>query len=149
MELCTRNSAAYKGLAALISQSGCHDFRTGLTIEDSLKNGEFIDIHHIFPKKWCEDNKLTKKDNHYDCIVNKTPLTAITNRRIGDKKPSKYISTLQNNPIVLEQTMNERLKSHFIEPSVLRADDYQIFFEKRKEALLDLIEKAMGKSAVK
>lgn len=44
--------------------------------------------------------------------------------------------------------MDERLRTHLIEPSVFRADDFVLFFDKRKYALLSLIEKAMGKPVV-
>ena len=34
--------------------------------------GENVDIHHIFPKKWCEEMSIKPKIN--DFIINKTPL---------------------------------------------------------------------------
>jgi hypothetical protein len=41
--------------------------------------------------------------------------------------------------------MDEILTSHLICANALRADDFWGFFEARKEALLKVIEKAMGK----
>ena len=41
--------------------------------------------------------------------------------------------------------MDEILSSHVIEPELLRNDDFNAFFNKREEALLNRIEKAMGK----
>ena len=41
--------------------------------------------------------------------------------------------------------MNEILRSHLIDPVALRGDDFDTFFQARKEALLDRIEKAMDK----
>ena len=40
-----------------------------------------IDIHHIFPRKWCETNKLSR--DIWNSVVNKAPLAAGTNRFIG------------------------------------------------------------------
>jgi len=42
--------------------------------------------------------------------------------------------------------MNAILRSHFIDPEALRSDDFSGFFEKRREALLKLVEEAMGKT---
>ena len=55
---------------------------------------EAIDIHHIFPKAWCEKQKI--KPSVYNSIVNKTPLTARTNRVIGGRAPSEYLERLAN-----------------------------------------------------
>jgi hypothetical protein len=52
----TRNSAAYKGLYALLMRDGCLDFRTGEAIEIQTYFGDNIDIHHIFPHDWCQKN---------------------------------------------------------------------------------------------
>jgi hypothetical protein len=41
--------------------------------------------------------------------------------------------------------MDELLLSHVIDPGRLRADDFKGFFEARERALLQRIEKAMGK----
>ena len=40
-----------------------------------------IDVHHIFPKKWCDANEIDVVDR--ESIVNKTPLAADTNRIVG------------------------------------------------------------------
>lgn len=45
----TRNSAAYKGLHALLLRDGCQDFRSGDPIDERMYFDEKIDIHHIFP----------------------------------------------------------------------------------------------------
>lgn len=49
-DLRTRNSAAYKGLYALLMRDGAEDFCTGGPAMDSAYFDENIDIHHIFPK---------------------------------------------------------------------------------------------------
>ncbi len=42
--------------------------------------------------------------------------------------------------------MDDILGSHLIDPAPLRADDFDAFFQARSQALLEKIEKAMGKA---
>jgi hypothetical protein len=42
--------------------------------------------------------------------------------------------------------IDEHLRSHLIEPARLRSDDFDGFVTARREALLSLIERAMGKT---
>jgi hypothetical protein len=41
--------------------------------------------------------------------------------------------------------MDDILRTHYIDPALLRADNFQGFIEARKLSLLSLIESAMGK----
>lgn len=41
--------------------------------------------------------------------------------------------------------MNAILKTHLIDPALLRADEFDSFYEARKKELLNLIATAMGK----
>ena len=41
--------------------------------------------------------------------------------------------------------MDEILRSHAVEPTAFRANDFDGFFRAREQAFLDRIEKAMGK----
>ena len=60
LTLRTRNSAAYKGLHALLMNDGCLDFLEGKTIDIQTFTDGAIDIHHIFPQKWCDEASDTK-----------------------------------------------------------------------------------------
>ena len=93
LTLRTRNSAAYKGLHALLMRDGCQDFRTGDTIDLQLYFEDRIDIHHIFPQDWCKRNGIDVR--RCDSIVNKTPLSVRTNRMISKNAPSDYLLRLQ------------------------------------------------------
>jgi hypothetical protein len=42
--------------------------------------------------------------------------------------------------------MDEILRSHLIEPETLRADDFDAFLNKRAQALMELVNRAMGKT---
>jgi hypothetical protein len=49
----SRQSAAYKGLHALIMQRGsARDWRTGADVQEQTYFDESIDIHHVFPRAW-------------------------------------------------------------------------------------------------
>ena len=144
LTLRTRNSAAYKGLYALLMRDGCLDFRTGYGIDLQMYFDEKIDIHHIFPQKWCKANGIDAK--RCDSVVNKTPISARTNRMIGGNAPSVYLSRVQKSAGTDAGRMNEILRSHLIDPVPLGADDFHSFFETRSHALLERIERAMGKA---
>lgn len=85
---------------------------------------------------------------HYESIVNKMPLTARTSRIIGGKAPSAYLYSIQKSAGISEARRDEILSSHGIEPSVLRADDFDAFFKVLEQVLLERIGKAMGKAIV-
>ncbi len=144
-----RLSAAYKGVNALLMKEGAHDFRSGQKFDHIVFFGENVDIHHIFPKKWCEDKKI--KPEVYDSIINKTPLSYRTNRIIGGGAPSMYISRLESGnaetPPILPQNLDRYLTSHLISPALLRSNDFQSFMEDRQARLLKLIEQATGQAA--
>lgn len=150
-ELRTRNSAVYKGIHALIMHdrgaTKCSDFRTGIPIDEKVFFEDNINIHHIFPRAWCERHSI--EPNVYNCIINKTAISARTNQKIGGRAPSEYLPRVQDEAGIDNAKMDEILASHLISADALRADDFWNFFEARKEALLDAIEKAMGKKIIR
>lgn len=139
----TRNSAAYKGVYALIMKLGAQDFIEGKKIEITSYFDENIDIHHIFPKSWCEKQSIARKD--YNSIINKTALSYKTNRMIGGEAPSKYLDKIEKNLPIDKESLCQVLKTHLIEPDLLFADDFNGFLEKRKIELLNFIGQLMGK----
>lgn len=143
LTLRSRLSAAYKGLHAILMRDGGLDFLSGQPITATTFEDEKIDIHHIFPKKWCEDETIPRA--RYDCIINKTALSARTNRIIGKKAPSVYLEQLQKQADMSRQRMDHVLDTHAIAPTLLRANDFDEFFEARRTALLERIAGAMGK----
>ncbi len=143
----SRTSAAYKGLHALLLREGALDFRTGYTIDEQIYFDESIDIHHIFPKKWCLAQKI--KPRVFNSILNKTPLSAKTNRIIGGNAPSIYLPKIESQSKIKSTKMDEILKTHIISVLDLRTDDFDTFMESREEKFISLIENAMGKPVVK
>lgn len=71
ISLQTRNSAAYKGIMALVYREHCHDFVRGTTIDIVKSMDSTPDIHHIFPEAYCI-RKGYKKEQ-WNSIINKTP----------------------------------------------------------------------------
>lgn len=140
----SRLSAAYKGLNALFKVAGARDLRSGQPIEYSAFWEENIDIHHIFPKAWCAKHGFDR--GMYDSIINKTPLSARTNRIISARAPSDYLAALQAEAEISRSKMDVLLETHSAKPDTLRSDDFEGFVQDRTERLLKLVENATGKA---
>jgi hypothetical protein len=138
-----RKSAAYKALHTLIMKQGCRDFITGRQAEIMSFFEDEIDIHHIFPKAWCTRNEIDPLI--YNSIINKTALCSKTNKTLGGIAPSKYLKKIETSEKITSNELDAILESHFINPSHLRNDDFNAFFEDRKKKLSDLIATAMQK----
>ncbi|BCW87136.1 hypothetical protein sos41_02620 [Alphaproteobacteria bacterium SO-S41] len=147
----SRLSAAYKGVNALLMKTGARDFRSGQDFDAAVFYEENVDIHHIFPKDWCRKRQPKIDKAFYDSIVNKTPLSARTNRIIGGEAPSAYLAKLETGgskaPPIAPVALDHHLTSHLIAPVAIRSDDFYAFFKQRQEALLSLIEHATGRAA--
>ena len=145
--LTSRLSAAYKGINVLVLREGAHDLFWKSRIRDLEADEVALDIHHIFPRDWCEKHDIPRR--RYDSIINKTPISYKANRMIGGAAPSAYLANLQAHKQVQldEAGMNALLASHRIPVEALRADDFELFYNQRRQALLELIEGVMGKQA--
>ena len=108
----TRNSAAYKGVYAIMMNDNIKDWLSATKIDFSTYFSESIDIHHIFPVAWCEKNKIYRGD--FDCIINKTPLSGRTNRIVSGDAPSKYLERLKKHAGVSDNEFNDILLSHVV-----------------------------------
>ncbi len=142
LSLTTRQSAAYKGLVALIISNGAKDWLEGSLMDFKYFYNLNIDIHHIFPKEYCKKIGLPKEK--YDSIINKTPLSRRTNEIIGGTAPSKYLNKLVSNGVE-EQALKRCVRSHFIDYSLLSSNDFNSFISDRANKILDAIECATGK----
>ena len=143
LTLRTRNSAAYKGLHALLMRDGCRDFRTGEPIEAQSFFDDMIDIHHIFPERWCKYKSI--EPTTYNSVINKTAISARTNRQIGGRAPSVYLPAIERVADIEFASMDKIFASHCVEPQHLRTDNFWNFYAARAEMLLQRIEIATGK----
>lgn len=139
----TRNSAAYKGVMALILQDSPLDFMSANKMDIATYLDESTDIHHIFPQNYCEQQGYDSMK--WNSVINKTPIYASTNRSIGGRAPSEYIGTMANKGLSHDQ-IEDAISSHKIDYGILKADDFDNFIIDRAIKLLDRIEVAMGKA---
>lgn len=103
-----------------------------------------VDIHHVFPQKWCNDNGID--DEHRESIVNKTTISARTNRTIGGAPPSSYLQVIESRAQIDGPRLDHLLGTHLIPADALRDDDFSLYFRTRRELLCQLVESATGKS---
>ena len=143
LSLRTRNSAAYKGLYALQMKNGAADWLTGEPLTIATWTAQSIDIHHVFPRAWCESSDPKIPPRLYNSIINKTPIDSVTNRKIGGRSPSRYLDGLKSG--IREELLGQVLRAHWIDPSHLSSDMFAEFFVDRGEAMLELIGQVMGK----
>jgi len=142
----TRLSAAYKGISVLVLREGAKDWFWKASIRELDADEIALDIHHIFPRDWCEKQGIPRE--RYDSILNKAQISYKANRKIGGDAPSAYIPRIQHEKQVglTDTEMDDLLASHALSPDRLRADDFDGFIADRRKQLLALIERAMGKA---
>lgn len=151
----SRLSAAYKGLQALLLRQGAIDFRSGQAFDQTVFFDEAVDIHHIFPKAWCESQKLPS--SLYDSVVNKTPLGYRTNRIIGGVAPSIYLEKLEKGkpgangqiiePPIEKAALANYLQTHCIPVPELYANDFAGFMKARQKLLMERVSRITGHAA--
>lgn len=142
----SRLSAAYKAIHALLMKQGCQDFISGQPFELMSFYNDKVDIHHIFPQDWCKKQKLDPKV--FDSIVNKTPLSKKSNILLSGDAPSVYLKRIETKHGLSSDRLDAILRTHLIEPSFLRSDDFEGFFDARLKALSGLIAGALDKAVV-
>lgn len=143
LTLQTRSSAAYKGIMSLIMKNDSKDFIGGSSMDFVSYKKDNIDIHHVFPKKYCESQNYDKK--LWNSVVNKTPISYDTNRKIGGIAPSKYLAKIENDGNVQPQRLDSYLESHLLDVASMRNDDFKNHIIIRARNLLNAIEKVTGK----
>ena len=105
---------------------------------------ENIDIHHVFPRDYCEKQGYDKAK--WNSVVNKTPITYSTNREIGGVAPSVYLAKIVLKGQVAADALDSYLETHWLDVNACRSDDFQEHIINRAKMLLDAIEKATGKT---
>jgi len=144
LSLQSKGSAAYKGVMALILKAGALDFISGTDMGFANFTEQAVDIHHIFPRIYCEGRRY--KREHWNSIVNKTPLSARTNRIFGGNAPSQYLKKIETEDRVSSANLDKFVSTHLIDVNDLRSDRFEDYFVKRARSLLGLISDAMGKA---
>ncbi|MFT3810070.1 MAG: DUF262 domain-containing protein [Micropepsaceae bacterium] len=139
-----RGTSVYNGIFNLLVLQGARDWMTG----DVPQYGD-LDDHHIVPDSW---GKKHLKGGIHGSILNRTPLTANTNRHvIGARLPNEYLPELIK--ASGEATVRATLESHFITSIafdiLLRdpfgPDDFEAFIAERQRTVQDAIENLLIK----
>ena len=79
-----------------------------------------------------------------DSIINKSPLTARTNRSIGGDAPGEYLERIASSDVP-RNVLDGYLRSHLIDSEHMWSNDFHKYFSARQSALLDRIRAVMGK----
>lgn len=137
-------TSIYNGIFNLLVLQGAKDWMTGI-----IPYHDDLDDHHIVPASWGAKHL---KRNEINTILNRTPLSADTNRKvISDRLPNDYLPQLiANNG---EATVRAILDSHFISPAaqaILLRDpfspaDFEEFLTQRQRTLKEAIESLLVK----
>ena len=139
----TKNSAAYKGIMALILNNRSCDWINGMEMGVQTYLDERSDIHHIFPQDYCIKMNYDKKK--WNSIINKTPLFFSTNRYIGGTSPSDYMNKIIRNKNISKEQLKSHISSHMINADLLENNKFEEFIIDRAIKLLDGIERCTGK----
>lgn len=143
----SRNSAAYKGLFALLMQQGCKDWTLNRkAIDDEIYFDHQVDYYRVFPRVWCQKHGISS--DRYDSIVNKTLLTHRTGQVVGQRSPDNYLRVLETDTGLPSTWLDDIISTHLIDPMYLREANFEKFYFDRALRLRGLIESAMGKSAI-
>ncbi len=139
-----RGTSVYNGIFNLLVLRGARDWMAG-----TVPQYGDLDDHHIVPKDWGKGQAL---DSSIDTILNRTPLTADTNRNvIRERLPNEYLpELLKANG---EATVRATLESHFISPAAFDVllrnpfgpGDYEAFLIERQRTLQEAIEDLLVK----
>ncbi|MCX5057539.1 MULTISPECIES: DUF262 domain-containing protein [unclassified Streptomyces] len=141
--LTTRNSAAYKGIYALLIKQGAVDWHyTDSPLNPGRLDEYSVDVRQVFPKTWFR--RGNSEGLPTNSIVNKTPLSY---RAAMDMTgaPASYVSTMVAASDMRPEWFDDVLATHLIDPEALRDNDYERFYNDRSKQLQDLVHAAMGK----
>lgn len=144
--LTTRNSAAYKGIFALLVKQGAVDWfhsEGPLTAGGVLQHA--VGIRHVFPKAWLARKGIN--DNRGNSIVNKTPLSYRASRSMSGS-PSGYLQILARETGTRPEWFDDVVATHLMSPEALHEDDFHGYYADRSARLVELVNEAMGKRTV-
>lgn len=143
-EIGPRQRSIYRGVISLILSNGARDFHTQSIITGRLIEDEEIDDHHIFPDAFLTSELKVRKAKLRECVLNRTLIDGTTNKAIGKRAPSDYMSKIRN---TAGFPFEKILASHSIpsgKKSPLWTDSFDDFLEQRQSLLWEAIEQATG-----
>ena len=141
-----KGTSIYNGVFNLLVLRGARDW-----MNHDIPQHDDLDDHHIVPVARGKDEDL-KLGPLVHSILNRTPLTANTNRHvIRDRLPNEYLPELI--AATGEKAVRGLMESHLISPAALdillrdpfTKDDYEAFIEERRRTIFDTIESLLIK----
>jgi hypothetical protein len=139
-----RGTSVYNGIFNLLVLQGARDWMTG-----NVPQHDELDDHHIVPDSWGTKHL---KDNLVHTILNRTPLSAATNREvIRDRLPNAYLPEMI--AASGEGPVRAVLESHFVSAQAqavlmrdpFTPDDFEEFIAERQRTLQEAIENLLIK----
>ena len=128
----------------LAKENQTRDWITGRPM--NLDGDAKSDMHHIFPKKWCDQNGISNEQK--ESIANLTLIDSATNKIISGRAPSLYLPDLQKRAGITEQEMNLILESHLIPAEAMRNDDFRTCHKGRAKNLKNMVVEVIGQDRV-
>lgn len=142
-----RGSSIYNGIFNLLVINGARDWISG-----QVSQSDDLDDHHIVPASWGYGKKL---GDNVNTILNRTPLTAETNRKfIKDRLPNEYLPELFASSG--EESVRTILANHLISARAVEillrkpftTKDFQEFVLERQRTIFDAIESLLIKERI-
>lgn len=135
-----KQNAVYRGILNFINFSvgGYLDWNNTSKVDFNSE----VDDHHIFPKDYILKNSKEEDEERdfVDSVVNKTLIPKITNIKIGNKAPSKYLNEIKNKS---NSKISDSIKSHIIDVDIMNENydrNATFFWELRAEEIFKLID---------
>lgn len=142
-----RGNSVYNGVFNLLVINGARDFISG-----NIPQAEDLDDHHIVPAAWCNENLV---DISGSTILNRTPITAETNRKIiRDRLPNQYLPELieANGEQAVREVLDSHLISRAAQAILMRAPftpaDFVEFIMERQRSIQEAIENLLVKERI-
>ena len=141
-----RGTSVYNGIFNLLVLRGARDWTTG-----NVPQYDDLDDHHIVPKSWGK-GRQNGLGGVIDTILNRTPLTADTNRNVvRERLPNEYLPEWI--AASGEASVRASLESHFVSPTAFEillrdpftTDDFEAFLAERQRTVQDAIEDLLVK----
>lgn len=110
------------------------DFHETKPLNKAVIDGQAVDDHHIFPRKFLSDSGQV---GAVDSVLNHTLIDKITNIRIGGNAPSVYLTEMKNE---LQGALPGVLASHNLpgeEDGPLWQDRFEDFLDWRQNRLAE------------
>lgn len=141
IEITPKQRAIYRTLMCSVVANGALDFHTGKKIDAKIMRSESVDDHHIFPLDFLGEENRKNPLPKFDCILNRTLIDGSTNKSIGGRAPSAYLSDIDT--AQGHANVDAILVSHLIETggseaseknglAAMRADEYDDFLDARR-----------------